>query len=72
MIKAPNVIQRGQSVNVLSIGKNFEIGYEGIALGDAVENQMVQVKVSNGRIVQGFARKGGVVEVRNRGIDSAH
>lgn len=58
-------IARGQKVRVISRGETFEVSNEGEALSAAIEGQTVQVRLGSGRIVQGLARPGGIVEVLN-------
>ncbi|MBI3525175.1 MAG: flagellar basal body P-ring formation protein FlgA [Betaproteobacteria bacterium] len=64
MLRQTMVVQQGQGVKVLSKGPGFQVtGGEGRALNNAVEGQVVQVRLANGHIVSGIARAGGVVEV---------
>ncbi|MCL2658336.1 MAG: flagellar basal body P-ring formation protein FlgA [Betaproteobacteria bacterium] len=56
-------VQRGQKVRVVYRGDGFEAVNEGTALLAAAEGQVVQVRLSDGRIIEGLARKDGVVEV---------
>jgi flagella basal body P-ring formation protein FlgA len=64
MLKQALVVQQGQSVKVLSKGPGFQVtGGDGRALNNAVEGQVVQVRIGNGHIVTGIARPGGIVEV---------
>lgn len=58
-------VQRGQTVRVVAQGEGFAVANEGIALGNAAEGQLVQVRLSSGRVIQGIARQAGVVEVVN-------
>ncbi len=64
VLKMAPVVQRGQTVVLTSAGNGFKVAAEGKALGDAVEGQVVQVKVSSGQVVAGIARAGGQIEVR--------
>ena len=63
MLKMPIVIQKGQSVRVSSSGKGFAISTDGQALNEAAEGELVKVKVNNGSVVTGIAKKDGQVEV---------
>lgn len=63
MLRAPNVIQQGQSVKIVAQGRGFQVNAEGKALGNAAEGQIVAVRTPSGRIIKGTAREGGVVEV---------
>lgn len=58
-------VQRGQTVKIVSRGKGFEVANEGVAINNAAEGQIVQIKLKEGRILQGTARQDGVVEVVN-------
>mgnify|MGYP000901336318 CR=1 FL=1 len=64
MLRAPYVIQRGQSVNLVVQGKGFSIRSEGQALTDAAEGQVVQVRNKSGKIISGFARNNSIVEIQ--------
>lgn len=64
MLKQALVVQQGQSVKVLSKGPGFQVtGGDGRALNNAIEGQVVQVRIGNGHVVSGIARPGGIVEV---------
>lgn len=63
MIKAPTVIQQGQSVKVISRGAGFEVSNEGRALNNAVDGQVVQVRLASGQVVSGVASADGSVEI---------
>lgn len=63
ILKAPLAIQRGQAVQITSIGKGFRISAEGKAMGSAGDGDIVQVKVASGELISGVARAGGKVEV---------
>lgn len=63
MIKAPTVIQQGQSVKVISRGAGFEVSNEGRALNNAVGGQVVQVRLASGQVVSGVATADGSVEI---------
>jgi flagella basal body P-ring formation protein FlgA len=65
MLKMPPVIQQGQGVRVSSKGAGFSITIEGQALNAAAEGEIVKVRVSNGSVVTGIAKKDGQVEVGN-------
>lgn len=58
-------VQQGQSVRVSTKGPGFQVTNEGRALNNAVDGQVVQVRLSNnGQVVSGIARTGGFVEIR--------
>lgn len=64
MLRQALVVQQGQGVKVLSKGPGFQVtGGEGRALNNAIDGQVVQVRMANGHVVSGIARPGGVVEV---------
>ena len=63
MLKQAAIVQQGQSVKVISRGPGFEVANEGRALNNAVEGQVVQVRLANGQIVSGIARGAGQVVV---------
>ena len=64
MLKQALVVQQGQGVKVLSKGPGFQVtGGDGRALNNAIDGQVVQVRIGNGHIVSGIARPGGIVEV---------
>lgn len=60
----PNVVRAGQKVRVRVTGDGFVISQEGTAQNAAAPGDVVRVKVTSGRIVQGIAGGDGVVEVR--------
>lgn len=63
LLKLSPIIQQGQTVKLISIGKGFSVSAEGQAMSKAIEGQLVQVKVTSGQVVTGIARQGGQVEV---------
>lgn len=63
MLRAMTVVRQGQTVKVLSRGPGFAVSNEGRALNNAVAGQVAQVRLGNGQVVSGIARKGGIVEV---------
>lgn len=65
LLRAPAVIQQGQSVKLVARGRGFEISAEGKALAQAQLGQVVQVRGPSGQTVHGIARRDGVVEVNN-------
>ena len=60
---APWAVQQGQNVKTVSRGAGFTVSSDGMALNNAAEGQVVQVRTSSGQTVSGIARAGGVVEV---------
>ncbi len=63
MLKIAPVVQQGQNVKLISVGKGFSVSAEGQALAKANEGQLVQVKVASGQVISGIAKNGGQVEV---------
>lgn len=64
MLRAPYVILRGQTVNLVVQGRGFNIQSEGQALADATDGQVIQVRNKSGRIISGLARPNSIVEVK--------
>ncbi|TCS39161.1 flagella basal body P-ring formation protein FlgA [Paucimonas lemoignei] len=62
-LRAQAAVQQGQTVRLQTVGTGFRISAEAKALNNAGEGQVVQARTSNGQIVSGVARIGGVVEV---------
>lgn len=62
-LRAQAAVQQGQTVRLQTVGSGFRISAEAKALNNAAEGQVVQTRTSNGQIVSGVARSGGVVEV---------
>jgi flagella basal body P-ring formation protein FlgA len=63
LLRAPTVIQSGQSVILQTRGSGFTVRAEGKALGQAADGQVIQIRAASGTTVSGIARAGGVVEV---------
>ncbi len=63
ILRAPPVIQQGQSVKLVLQGRGFTVTAEGRALTGAADGQSVPVRVQSGQVVNGLARAGGVVEL---------
>jgi flagellar basal body P-ring formation protein FlgA len=63
LLRAPLVVQQGQSVKLHASGSGFRIAGEGRSLSNAADGQIAQVRTSNGTTVSGVARAGGVVEI---------
>jgi len=58
------VITQGDAVKLVAIGPGFSISADGLALAHAGDGQTVRVKTDSGRIINGLARPGRIVEVR--------
>ena len=65
LLRAPLVIQQGQTVMLHSSGMGFRVTADGQALNNANDGQIAQVRTASGQTVSGIARPGGVVEIRN-------
>ena len=63
ILRAPPVVQQGQSVRIVSKGKGFQVAAEGKALNNAADGQVVQVRTASGQTISGIARPDGTVEV---------
>lgn len=63
MLRGQYVVRQNQTVQILVQNSQFTIKTEGIAKANAMEGEHVSVKTSNGRVLDGIARRGGIVEV---------
>ncbi|MDP2155993.1 MAG: flagellar basal body P-ring formation chaperone FlgA [Sulfuricella sp.] len=63
MLRAPQVIQQGQTVKLTAKGNGFQVTSEGKALGNAALGQVVSVRTQSGQVISGIAKQNGVVEV---------
>ena len=59
----PIIVAQGQNVRVNGIGQGFSVSTEGQALTNAVEGELVKVRVPNGTIISGIAKNNGQIEV---------
>lgn len=62
MLRAPYSVTQGQIVQIIARGTGFSVRNEGVALNNAGEGQMVQVRIASGKVIAGTARNG-VVEI---------
>jgi flagella basal body P-ring formation protein FlgA len=62
--RSPPAVGAGDAVKVVYSGQGFNISTNGRALGSASDGQSVRVQTDTGRIVQGTARPGRIVEMR--------
>ncbi|HZW25689.1 MAG TPA: flagellar basal body P-ring formation chaperone FlgA [Gallionella sp.] len=62
MLRPPYSVTQGQVVQIIARGNGFSVRNEGVALNNAGEGQMVQVRIASGKVIAGRARNG-VVEV---------
>jgi flagella basal body P-ring formation protein FlgA len=65
MLRQPWVVQQGQTVKIVVVGRGFEVTKEGRALHNAAVGQDTQVRLDSATIVNGVARGDGSIEVRN-------
>jgi flagella basal body P-ring formation protein FlgA len=63
MLRAPQVIQQGQTVKLMAKGNGFQVTSEGKALANATLGQVVSVRTQSGQVISGVAKQNGVVEV---------
>lgn len=63
MLRAPQVIQQGQTVKLMAKGNGFQVTSEGKALANAAQGQSVSVRTQSGQVINGIAKQNGVVEV---------
>ena len=65
LLRAPLVVQQGQTVVVHSSGHGFSVSTDGKALNNAYDGQIAQVRTASGHTLSGVARAGGIVDIRN-------
>ena len=58
------VMQQGDLVKLVYLGRGFTVEGEGRAVGAASEGEPVRVQVESGRVIAGTARDGRRVEIR--------
>lgn len=63
MLKLPLAVLQGQTVMVKTVGQGFTVSVEGQAMANAMDGQVLRVKLASGQVVTGIARNGGQVEV---------
>lgn len=64
LLRAPLVIQQGQSVTLRAQGPGFKVNAEGKAVSNAAEGQVAQVRTPSGHTVNGIARLGAIVDIQ--------
>jgi flagella basal body P-ring formation protein FlgA len=64
LLRAPPVIQQGQSVSLRIQGPGFRVSAAGKAVSNAAEGQVAQVRTASGRTINGIARRGAIVEIQ--------
>lgn len=63
-LRLPPAVEQGQTVRIVGSGTGFNVSAEGRAMNRAGDGESVRVRLSNGQVVTGTARAGGVVEMR--------
>jgi flagella basal body P-ring formation protein FlgA len=63
LLRAPLVVQQGQTVKLQSSGHGFRVTTDGRSLTNAADGQIAQVRTAAGQTISGIARSGGVVEI---------
>lgn len=63
MLRAREVIKRGQMVKVITRGPGFRVSTEGKALANAGAGEAVSVRTPSGQVISGVAQPDGAVEV---------
>jgi len=63
LLRAPLVVQQGQTVKLQSAGNGFRVSAEGKALNNAQDGQVAQVRTASGQTVSGIAHAGGSVDI---------
>jgi flagella basal body P-ring formation protein FlgA len=64
MLRPPQVVKAGQQVQVHATGDGFAVFADGVANRNAAVGEVVVVRMSSGRLVQGVAQRDGTVVVR--------
>jgi len=62
-LMAALVVRQGQTVRTVSKGQGFSATSSGIAVNNAAEGQVAQVRTASGQVISGIARQGGIVEI---------
>lgn len=64
MLRTPMLIRAGQRVRIVSDGPGFQVTQSGIAQQQAGVGDLLRIKLSNGRYVQGLVKDDGSVYIR--------
>jgi flagella basal body P-ring formation protein FlgA len=64
MLRAPMLIRAGQRVRIVSDGPGFQVTQSGIAQQQAGAGDLLRIKLSNGRYVQGLVKDDGSVYIK--------
>lgn len=65
LLRAPALVQQGQTLKVVTRGEGFVVSTEGKAMTNAAVGAMVQVKMQGGQLLSGIVRPDGAVERAN-------
>ena len=60
----PQIVQAGREVQILASGHGFSLSQRGTALASGSAGQIIKVKITSGRIVQGVIRGEGLIEIK--------
>lgn len=63
MVRTPQAVQAGDPVRLRIVGQGFAIAASGQAMGAAAAGQPVRVRTDMGKILNGVAREGRIVDV---------
>lgn len=63
MLRDPYTVKQGQSVRLSVQGGGFTISSNGVALNNASEGEIVQIRTGTGRVISGVASDDGVVTI---------
>lgn len=64
-LTAPQLIQRGQTVQVIAGGEGFSVQAEGKAMNNAAEGDIARVKMQSGRTISGVVQPDGTILIDN-------
>lgn len=62
-LRGQQAVQQGQVVRLVTSGPGFRISSDARALNNAAEGQVAQARTSNGQVVSGVAKPGGILEI---------
>lgn len=63
MLRPPYSVKQGQSVQLSVQGSGFTLNSTGVALNNATEGEVVQVRTTAGRVISGMAAEEGIVRI---------
>jgi len=62
LLRAVNLVHRGQTVKVLTRGTGFVVSAEGKAMTNGSAGTLIQIKMQGGQLLSGMVRPDGIVE----------